>query len=99
MLITSLIFIGGGGGKHTDVAAQKDRIDSRNPTAEEETFAVPLNQFSQLLKMMTIYTFLTLILYITVQNENIIPTNMCYDKIDIFIQNLQEIGASTLSKM
>ena len=62
-------------------------------------FAVPLNQFSQLLKMMKIYTFLTLILYITVQNENIIPTNMCYDKIDIFIQNLQEIGASTLSKM
>ena len=61
-------------------------------------FAVPLNQFSQLLKMMKIYTFLTLILYITVQNENIIPTNMCY-KIDIFIQNLQEIGASTLSKM
>ena len=62
-------------------------------------FAVPLNQFSQLLKMMKIYTFLTVILYITVQNENIIPTNMCYDKIDIFIQNLQEIGASTLSKM
>ena len=49
--------------------------------------------------MMKIYTFLTLILYITVQNENIIPTNMCYDKTDIFIQNLQEIGASTLSNM
>ena len=43
--------------------------------------------------------FLTLILYITVQNENIIPTNMYYDKINVFIQNLQEIGASTLSKM
>ena len=65
----------------------------------KKNFAVPLNQFSQLLKMMKIYTFLTLILYITVQNENIIPTNMCYDKIYIFIQNLQEIGASTLSKM
>ena len=49
--------------------------------------------------MIKIYTFLTLILYITVQNENIIPTNMCYDKIDIFIQNLQEIGASTLSTL
>ena len=49
--------------------------------------------------MMEIDTFLTLILYITVQNENIIPTNMCYDKMSVFIQNLQEIGASTLSKM
>ena len=48
--------------------------------------------------MMKIYTSLTLILYITVQNENIIPTNMCY-KIDVFIQNLQEIGVNTLSKM
>ena len=28
-----------------------------------------------------------------------VPTNMCYDKINVFIQNLQEIGASTLSKM
>ena len=62
-------------------------------------FAVPLNQFSQLLKMMKIYTFLTLILYITVQNENIIPTKMYYNKINVFIQNLQEIGVSTLSKM
>ena len=49
--------------------------------------------------MMKIYTLLTLIFYITVQNEYIIPTKKCYDKIDIFIQNLQEIGASTLSKM
>ena len=62
-------------------------------------FAVPLNQFSQLLKMMKIYTFLTLILYITVQNENIVPTKMYYNKINVFIQNLQEIGVSTLSKM
>ena len=30
MLITSLIFI-----EHSDVAAQNDRIDSRNPTEEE----------------------------------------------------------------
>ena len=49
--------------------------------------------------MMKIYTFLTLIIYITVQNENIVPTNMFYNKINVFIQNLQEIGASTLSKM
>ena len=49
--------------------------------------------------MMKIYTFLTLILYITVQNEYIIPTNMCYNEIGIFVQNLHEIGASTLSKM
>ena len=49
--------------------------------------------------MMIIYTFFTVIIYITVQNENIIPTNMCYDKMNVFIQNLQEIGASTLSKM
>ena len=48
---------------------------------------------------MEIYTFLTLIPYITVQNENIIPTNMCYDKINVFIQNLQEIGVRTISKM
>ena len=49
--------------------------------------------------MMKIYTFLTLIIYITVQNENIVPTKMYYNKINVFIQNLQEIGASTLSKM
>ena len=30
--------------------------------------------------MMKIYMFLTLILYITFKNENIIPTNMCYDE-------------------
>ena len=49
--------------------------------------------------MMKIYIFLTLILYRTFQNENIIPTNMCYDQMDIFIQNLSQISASTLSKM
>ena len=62
----------------------------------KKNFCSSTSKFSQLLKMLHI---LTLILYITIQNENIIPTNMCYDKIDIFIQNLQEIGASTLSKM
>ena len=68
-------------------------FDSRNPTD------LPLNQFSQLLKMIKIYIFLTLIVYITFKNENIIPTNMCYNQMDVFIQNLQENSASTLSKM
>ena len=43
--------------------------------------------------------FLTLILYRTFQNENILPTNMSYDQIDVFIQNLSENSATTLSKM
>ena len=38
--------------------------------------------------MMKIYMFLTLILYRTFQNENILPTNMSYDQMDVFIQNL-----------
>ena len=49
--------------------------------------------------MMKIYMFLILILYRTFQNENIIPTNMCYDQMDVFIQNvleILEISASTL---
>ena len=40
-----------------------------------------------------------MILYITVLNENIIPTNMCYDEMNVSIQKLQEIGVNTLSKM
>ena len=43
--------------------------------------------------------FLTLILYRTFQNENILPTNMSYDQMDVFRQNLLKNGASTLSKM
>ena len=43
--------------------------------------------------------FLTVILYITFKNENIIPTNMCYNQMDVFIQNLQENSVSTLSEM
>ena len=35
------------------LGAQNVRIDSRNPT-EDRIFAIPLNQFSQLLKMMKI---------------------------------------------
>ena len=50
--------------------------------------SVPLNQLSELLKMMKIYMFLTLIIYRTFQNENILPTNMSYDQMDVFIQNL-----------
>ena len=49
--------------------------------------------------MMKIYMFLILILYRTFQNENIIPTNMCYDHMDVFIQNILEISASTLSEI
>ena len=49
--------------------------------------------------MMKIYMFLTLILYITFQNENIMPTNMCYYKMNVFIPNLQESSVSTLSEM
>ena len=37
---------------------------------------------------MKIYMLLILILYRTFQNENIIPTNMCYDQMDVFIQNI-----------
>ena len=45
--------------------------------------------FSQLLlRMMKIEIFLNLILYRTFQNENILPTNMFYDQMDVFIQNL-----------
>ena len=62
-------------------------------------FAIPVNQFSQLLKMMKIYMFLILILYRTFQYENIIPTNMCYDQMDVFIQNVLEISARTLSEI
>ena len=40
-----------------------------------------------------------MILYITFQKENIIPTNMCYDEMNVSIQKLWEIGVSTLSKM
>ena len=49
--------------------------------------------------MMKIYMFLILILYRTFQNENIIHTNMCYDQMDVFIQNILEISASTLSEI
>ena len=49
--------------------------------------------------MMKIYMFLILILYRTFQNENIIPTNMCYDQMDVFIQNVLEISESTLSEI
>ena len=49
--------------------------------------------------MIKIYMFLILILYRTFQNENIIPTNMCYDQMDVFIQNILEISASTLSEI
>ena len=62
-------------------------------------FAVSLNQFSQLLRMMKIEIFLTLILYISLKNENIIPTNMCYDKVNVFTQKLQEIGITISNKM
>ena len=40
-----------------------------------------------------------MVLYITVQNENIIPTNMCYYEMNVSIQKLQEICVNTLSKM
>ena len=46
-----------------------------------------------------IYIFLTLILYISFKNENIIPTNMCYDQVNVFTQKLQEIGVTISSKM
>ena len=48
--------------------------------------------------MIKIYMFLILILYIF-QNENIICTNMCYDQMDVFIQNILEIPARTLSEI
>ena len=60
---------------------------------------LPLNQFSQLLRMMKIEIFLNLILYIFFKNENIIPTNMCYDKVNVFTQKLQEIGITISNKM
>ena len=31
--------------------------------------------------------------------RNIIPTNMCYDKVNVFTQKLQEIGVTISSKM
>ena len=54
----------------------------------KKNFAVPLNQFSQLLRMMKIEIFLNLILYISFQNESILPTNIFYDQMDVFIQIL-----------
>ena len=81
-----------------DLTFQKDCFDSKESN-QRRIFAVPLNQFSQLLKMIKIYMFLILILYRTFQNENIIPTNMCYDQMDVFIQNILEISASTLSEI
>ena len=44
--------------------------------------------YCNIFKMMKIYMFLNLILYRTFQNENILPTNMFYDQMDVFIQNL-----------
>ena len=60
---------------------------------------IPINQFSQLFKMMKIHMFVILNLYTNFQYENIMTTKICYDKMNVFIQNLQEIGTSTLSKM
>ena len=60
---------------------------------------IPINKFSQLFKMMKIHMFVILILYTNFQYENIMTTKICYDKMNVFIQNLQEIGTSTLSKM
>ena len=93
MLITSLIFI-----ETYWCWAQNNRIDSRNPT-EEEFLQFHLTSSHNYSKWWKFTHFWLFILYITVQNENIIPTNMCYDKINVFIQNLQEIDVSTLSKM
>ena len=60
---------------------------------------ISINQFSQLFKMMKIHMFVILNLYTNFQYENIMTTKICYDKMNVFIQNLQEIGTSTLSKM
>ena len=60
---------------------------------------IPINQFSQLFKMMKIHMFVILNFYTNFQYENIMTTKICYDKMNVFIQNLQEIGTSTLSKM
>ena len=49
--------------------------------------------------MMKIHMFVILNLYTNFQYENIMTTKICYDKMNVFIQNLQEIGTSTLSKM
>ena len=41
--------------------------------------------------------FVILNLYTNFQYENIMTTKICYDKM-VFIQNLQEIGTSTMLK-
>ena len=58
-----------------------------NPT-EEEYLKFHLISSHNYFRMMKIEIFLNLILYRTFQNENILPTNMFYDQMDVFIQNL-----------
>ena len=49
--------------------------------------------------MMKIYMFVILILDTNFQYENNMITKICYDKMNVFIQNLQEIGTSKMLKM